>query len=184
MNAKRQAITICIGVLICALCLILGPAAGLSNSVVPYDPGGTDDMPSAAARIINLVSSPVPGGCRYSFDIEVFPTCWKPVYHFQIDLLAASVIDPASWPADWVSERIPSTLHSTGSIVFSTSGEPIRPGEILQGFAIISYSGEASFRWYPADDEGILIGKITRLELGCATATEASTWGSIKAIYH
>jgi len=183
MNSNRHAITLCIGVLMCTLCLILGPAAGLSNPVVPYDPGETNDMPSAAARIVNLASSPVPGGCRYSFDIEVFPTCWKPVYHLQIEGLAATVIDPASWPADWVAERMPSTLRASGPIVFSASDEPIWPGEILQGFALVSYSGEAAFRWYPADSEGILIGKITRVEVGCATATEPSTWGSIKAIY-
>jgi hypothetical protein len=163
----------------------------LSNPVVsspgtrpiPYDQGGTDDVPSAAARIINLGSSPVSGGCRYSFDIEVFGTCWKPVYHLRIDQPAKSIVDPPSWPTGWVAEQIPSTFRSAGSIVFSTSGEPVRPGEILEGFALVSYSGEASFRWFPADDEGILIGKITRIELGCATATEGSSWGSIKAIY-
>jgi len=183
MNGQRQARVLCAGVLICALCLILGPTAGLSNSVVPYDPGGTDDVPSAAARIINLASSPVPGGCRYSFDIEVFPTCWKPVYYLKIDKLAESMLDPASWPTGWVAEQIPPTFRSAGSLVFSTSGDPVLPGEILQGFAVVSYSGEATLRWYPADDEGILMGKITRLELGCATATESSTWGSIKAVY-
>ena len=183
MDSKRQAITICIGVLICTLGLILGPAAGLSNPVVPYDPGEINDMPSAAARIVNLASSPVPGGCRYSFDIEVFPTCWKPVYRLQIEGLAATVMDPASWPVDWVAEKIPSGMKSAGPIVFSTLDEPVRPGEVLQGFALVSYSAEAAFRWYPADSEGIRVGKITRVELGCATATEPSTWGSIKAIY-
>jgi len=183
MSLKRQTIGICIGILICALCLILGPAAGLSNPVVPYDPGQTNDMPSAAARIVNLVSSPVPGGCRYSFDIEVFPTCWKPVYHLRIESLAETVIDPASWPADWVAEKIPSGMKSDGPIVFSAENQPILPGEILQGFALVSYSAEAAFRWYPADSEEILIGKLTRVELGCATATEPGTWGSIKAMY-
>jgi hypothetical protein len=165
------------------MCLILGPETGLSDTVVPYDPGQTSDMPSAAARIVNLVSSPVPGGCRYSFDVEVFPTCWKPVYRLRIEGLAQTVIDPASWPADWVGEKIPSGVKSAGPIVFSASADPIQPGEILQGFALVSYSAEAAFRWYPADSEGILIGKLTRIELGCATANQPSTWGSIKSIY-
>jgi hypothetical protein len=174
---------ISIGLLIGSLGLISKPAAGWSNPVVPYDPGETSDMPSAAARIVNLASTPVPGGCRYSFDVEVFPTCWKPVYHLRIEGLAATVMDPASWPADWVAEKLPSDVKSAGPIVFSASAEPIQPGEILQGFALVSYSAEAAFRWYPADSEGVLIGKLTRVELGCATATEPGTWGSIKAVY-
>jgi hypothetical protein len=183
MGSRSQIISICIGAFICALCLIPGPETGLSNPVVPYDPGQTNDIPSAAARIINLASSPVPGGCRYSFDIEVFATCWKPVYHLRIEGMAAAVIDPASWPADWVAEKIPSGVKSTGPIVFSAQNQPILPGQTLQGFALVSYSSEPAFRWYPADSDGMLLGKLTRLELGCATATEPGTWGLIKATY-
>jgi hypothetical protein len=183
MVLKRLTVTTSIALLICTLCLILGPGAGFSNPVVPYDRGATSDMPSAAARIVNLYSVPVPGGCRYSFDVEVFPTCWKPVYHLRIEGLTETVIDPASWPADWVAEKTPSGVKSAGSILFSASDQPIMPGEILRGFAVVSYSAEAAFRWYPADGEGILIGKLTRIELGCATATEPSSWGLIKSIY-
>ncbi len=143
------------------------------------------EKPSAAScpAIMNLASFPVPGGCRYSFDVEVFPTCWRAVYSIQIDQVSAAAVAPAAWPAGWVAGQVPSTLRSPGSIVFSTSGEPVRPGEILEGFALDAYSGEATLRWYPSDDEGVLIGKITRIELGCATATEGGTWGSIKSIY-
>lgn len=160
------------------------PEAGTTESrPIPYDQGGTDAVPSAAARLVGLTSSPVAGGCRYSFDVEVFATCWKPVHNLRIDLVAETVVAPASWPAGWVAEQVPSTLRSAGSIVFSTSGEPVLPGEILRGFALVSYSGDASIRWYPADDQGMLLGKITRIELGCATATEGETWSSIKAGY-
>jgi hypothetical protein len=183
MNGMRQVIVVSTGVLVSALCIILGPVAGLSTDVVPYDPGETSDMPSAAARIVNLVSSPVPGGCRYSFDIEVFPTCWKPVYHLRIEGLASALIDPAAWPADWTAEKIPSGMKSASLIVFSASADPIQPGETLRGFALVSYSAEATFRWYPADSDGMLVGKLTRVELGCATATEPSTWGLIKSVY-
>jgi hypothetical protein len=191
MRDPKPSWTFCLLVTACLLGFILSPGPGLNDCAagttdtrpVPYDPGDTDDVPSAAARLVGVTSSPVAGGCRYSFDVEVFATCWKPVYSLQIEQLAETVVAPASWPAGWVAEQVPSTLRSAGSIVFSTTGEPLEPAEVLRGFALVSYSAEATLRWYPADEEGVLLGKITRIELGCATATEGQTWGSIKTIY-
>jgi hypothetical protein len=181
--------------LVCALalaaCAALGPAWVLSDPevgtpdtrAIPYDQGGVDDVPSAAARIVNQVTSPVPGGCRYSFDIEVFETCWKPVYCLRIDQLGSSIVGPAAWPADWVAEQVPPTLSAAGSIVFSTSERPALPGDILRGFAVVSYAAEAALRWYPADAEGVLMGKVTRLDVGCSAAAGMTTWGGIKSDY-
>ena len=191
MKMRKHHGTVSLTFLACTLFLILGPGAGLSNPMLgtpdarsmPYDEGETDNVPSAAARICNLVSSPVSGGCHYSFDIEVFSTSWKPVCEIRLDQLADTVVDPASWPTGWVAEQTTSTFQSPASLVFSTPSDPIQPGEVLAGFGMVSYSGRASLRWYPADSEGILLGKITRLELECATASEGNTWGSIKAIY-
>jgi hypothetical protein len=191
MRKRNTSSVLNLAILVCAASTILAANAALSNAIlgatgtkiVPYDEGSTEDLPSAAARICGLRCSSVFGGCSYTFEIEVFETCWKPIYSIRIDELGAGLIEPLSWPSGWTAQKIPSMLHAPGTTVFSTMTNPIEPGIILPGFAIVLYAGSITFRWYPADHEGILVGKASRIELDCTTGTESQTWGSIKAVY-
>ena len=150
---------------------------------VPYDEGGSNDIPSAAARLCNMSCARVPGGCAYTFDIEAFATCWKPIYAIEVHGLSAGWAEPLSWPADWKAQTIPAGATYAASMVFYTKDCPIAPGSLQSGFGFISYAGSITIRWFPADDAGVLIGKLSRLDLGCPTGTDGATWGSIKAGY-
>jgi hypothetical protein len=167
------------------LALLLGTSITVLGdaTVVPYDEGGKEDIPSAAARLCNLKSSRVADGCAYMFDIEVFATCWTPVYAVEIEGLLDAVVEPAAWPEGWKAGTAPSGLTGSGSMVFYTLDDPILPGTERAGFGVVSYSGSASLRWFPADKDGILIGKVSRVDLSCPLGNEPRSWGSIKALY-
>jgi hypothetical protein len=174
---------------ILALWLIITGGPGMSTAIlagsttVPYDSGRTEEIPSAAARLCNLSCSRVPGGCAYTFDIEVFETCWTPVYAIELENALGGFAEPLLWPENWKSTSQPGDAFSAGSMVFYTTDHPITPGTVQAGFGLISYSGGMALRWFPADQEGILIGKMSRIDLSCPAGTDASSWGSIKAIY-
>jgi hypothetical protein len=174
---------------IVSISLILAVLFGMSNNIlagaktIPYDKGGSEDVPAAAARLCNVSCSQVPGGCAYTFGIEVFETCWKAVYALEIVALLDGAVEPASWPDEWRADTGPRGALNTGSVVFYTVGDPILPGTVRTGFGLVSYSGSMALRWSPADEDGILIGKVSRVDLSCPTATEVQSWGSIKAIY-
>lgn len=150
---------------------------------VPYDPSDKEHIPAAAARLCNLRCSRVASGCSYTFDVEVFETCWKPIYAIEIECSMDAVVEPLSWPDSWKAETVPSKSTSGASTVFYTSDKPIAPGAVLSGFGLVSYSGGMVIRWFPADEEGVLVGKVSRLDLACPMSNESSSWGSIKAIY-
>jgi hypothetical protein len=169
--------------IIIALHLVMSNTAIGDASVLPYDEGGKEDIPSAAARICNLRCSRVPSGYAFTFDLEVFETSWAPVYALEIEGLSDAVVEPAAWPEGWKAGTAPSSLTQPGSMVFYTVDDPVMPGSVRYGFGIVSYSGGAALRWFPADDQGILIGKASRLDLSCPVGTEPETWGSIKALY-
>jgi hypothetical protein len=173
-----------------AVALILAFLTGMSNTalgdatVVPYyDAGDKEDLPSAAARLCNLRCSQVGGGCAFTFDLEVFETCWTPVYALEICGLREDLVEPVSWPEGWKAGTIPSGLLQEGSMVFYTTDDPILPGSVRTGFGLMCYSGGTIIRWFPADEDGILIGKASRTKLSCPVGTEPSSWGSIKALY-
>lgn len=172
-----------------AVSIILAFLSGMSNAVLggttilPYDQGDKEDIPSAAARICNLRCTQVPGGCAYTFDLEVFETCWTQVYALEIEGLMDAFVEPMAWPEGWKAGTAPSGLSRAGSMVFYTADHPILPGSVRAGFGLICYSGSVTIRWFPADEDGILIGKASRLDLSCTVGTEPGSWGSIKAIY-
>jgi hypothetical protein len=170
-------------IFILAVLLVMSNPILAGVKTIPYDNGGSEDVPAAAARLCNLSCSRVPSGCAYAFDIEVFSTCWKPVYAIEIETALDGVMAPASWPEKWNVDIGPRRSVGAGSVIFYTVGDPILPGTVLRGFGLVSYSGSISIRWFPADRDGILIGKLSRVDLSCATATEEQSWGSIKAIY-
>ncbi len=171
------------------VCIILALHLGMSNTIlgdartVPYDEGDREDIPSAAARLCNLKCSLIPGGCAYAFDLEVFDTCWRPVYGLEIEGLMAALVEPVAWPEGWKAGIGPSGFTQPGSLVFYTVDDPILPGSVMTGFGLISYSGGITLRWFPVDDDGILIGKASRVDLSCPVGTESQSWGSIKALY-
>ena len=152
-------------------------------TTVPYDGGDRQEIPSAAARVCNIRSSQTPGGCAFSFDLEVFETCWAPVYALEIQGLMNAIVEPAAWPEGWKAGTAPSGLSEESSMVFYTADDPVLPGCVRGGFVIVSYSGGAALRWFPADENGILIGKASRLEVACPVAAEGQSWGFIKALY-
>ncbi len=172
-----------------AVSIILALNLGMSNAIlgdartIPYDEGDKEDIPSAAARLCNLKCSRVPGGCAHTFDLEVFDTCWEPVYALEIEGLMEALVEPVAWPVGWKAGIAPSLATQPGSMVFYTVDNPILPGAVGTGFGVVSYSGGAALRWFPADEDGILIGKVSRVDLSCPLGTEAQSWGSIKAIY-
>ena len=150
---------------------------------VPYEEGDRHEVPSGGARICEIRCTPTSGGALYSFRIEVFETCWEPIYGIEIEQIEGTTLEPASCPNGWMAVHLPGALHVPGRLVFSTDAQPISPGTGLGGFGVMTHSPETVIRWYPIDREGILIGKVTRLELSCATQRGPATWGTIKTLY-
>jgi len=169
--------------IILALLVSKSNAALGDATIVPYDEGDKEDIPSAAARLCNLRCSQVGGGCAFTFDIEVFETCWTPVYAVEICGLSDAFVEPLTWPEGWKTGLVPSGFPQEGSMVFYTVDDPILPGSVRQGFGLMSHSGSATIRWFPADEDGILMGKTSRVDLSCTVGTDPTSWGSIKAIY-
>jgi hypothetical protein len=175
--------------IIIVVALILALHLGMSTgglagaTIVPYDEGDREDIPSAAARICNLRCSRVPGGCAYTFDLEVLETSWAPVYALEIETLMDALLEPIAWPEGWKAGTVPSGPTGPGSMVFYTVDQPILPGSVRTGFGLMSYSGGSAIRWFPADEDGILVGKVSRIDLSCPVATEPRSLCSIKAIY-
>jgi hypothetical protein len=175
--------------IILVIVIIVALHLGMSNQIlgearsVPYDEGESDDLPSAAARLGNVRCNRVHGGCAYTFDVEVFESCWRPVYAVEIVGLQDAYVEPISWPKGWLAGTAPASLSEPGSMVFYTVGDPILPGAARSGFGLVCYSGSLTLRWFPADQDGILIGKASRVDLSCPVTTEKESWGSIKAVY-
>ncbi|MFH1313118.1 MAG: hypothetical protein ABIJ00_07785, partial [Candidatus Eisenbacteria bacterium] len=74
-------------------------------------------------------------------------------------------------------------LHTPDKVVFETESNPIRAGRRMAGFSVLSITGRTALRWFPANEQGLLMGKVTREDLSCPTASESATWGSVKALY-
>jgi hypothetical protein len=163
--------------------IVASVPASAGTDVIPYDDGGSEGIPSAAAGLFNLSSQRLPGGCAYTFDIEAFSACWKAIYVVRMESISGSFAEALCWPDNWAISRQPAGGLSGETLVFYTTATPIKPGEVATGFGIISYSGALSLRWSPADRDGILLGKVSRLDLSCPLGTEPAQWGSIKSLY-
>jgi hypothetical protein len=178
----------------CYLIIILLGSLLLSNGMlpvpvlagsdgVPYEEGGRQEFPSAAARLCELACRPGYVGVLYSFRLEVLESCWEPVYALEIEEVDGTGIQPAGCPNGWTAVMVAGSLRGPKRLVFSTSTRPIMPGAHLGGFSLLSSSTQTTIRWYPTNSKGILIGKVTRQELYCTTGSGPRTWGMIKAHY-
>jgi hypothetical protein len=186
---RRVIVLIClIGVPI----LILASEPPVSNAIllaggsktVPYEDGGRENLPSAAARISCIRCTPTCCGDRYDFEVEVFSTCWEPVYSIEFEGVEGTTIEAVGWPRGWTSDIMPELLSISGTVVFKTASTPICAGRSMTGFSVLSATRRTVLRWYPANEDGLLMGKVTRLELTCTTtASESPTWGAVKALY-
>jgi hypothetical protein len=153
------------------------------SKTVPYEEGGRENIPSATARISCVRCTHVYGGERYDFEIEVFDFCCEPVYSIEFEALEGSAIEAVAWPKGWSSGIMPEVLITPDKVVFETESNPIQAGASMAGFSVLSITGRTVLRWFPANEQGLLMGKVTREDLSCATASESSTWGSLKALY-
>jgi hypothetical protein len=153
------------------------------SRTVPYEDGGRENIPSAAARISCVRCTHVYGGERYDFEIEVFDSCWDAVYFIEFEALEGTLIEPVAWPRGWTAAIMPELLHSPDKVVFETDSNPIHAGRRMAGFSVLSTTGRTALRWFPANEQGLLMGKVTREDLSCPTASDSPTWGSVKALY-
>lgn len=173
-----------LGIILLISLVLSNPMLVLAGSGgVPYEEGDRQEVPSGGARICDVFCTQTYGGALYSFRIEVFETCWEPVYSIEIEQLEGTSMEPVSCPNGWMTVELHGALHAPGRLIFSTDTQPIRPGTDLGGFGVLARSPETVIRWYPTDSEGILIGKVTRLELSCSTRRGPATWGTIKSLY-
>jgi len=166
-----------------AICLTLFAPCAFSSSTIPYDPGDTQQVSSAAARIVDVECIRTFDENIFTFDVEVFADCWKPVYAIRLEVLDEMPLDGVAWPPGWHKVENPLMAMGDGGLGFATDANPIRPGSRLSGFAVSTPATNAAVRWFPADAQGTLIGKATRLTLSCPTGVEPQTWGSIKALF-
>ena len=163
--------------------LMVVPESILSNTIVPYEPGSPQTIPGTAARLTNAKCFRTYDGAVYTFDVEVFGACWKPIYSIRFFPLEGITFQPVAWPQGWNLVEAPAHVLASEPIALATQSAPIEPGMKLGGFAMSSHSAPLVFSWYPADDRGNLVGKISKESLECPLSTEPGTWGSIKAMY-
>ena len=163
--------------------LMLAATTVMSNPMLPYDPGSTQNIPSAAARLSNISCSRSDGGYLFSFSVQVFGTAWKPVYRISIEEAGPAIMRPVGCPLGWGFINETPNLLTRGPVSFGTSSTPIPPGEMLQGFVVSSETSPVEFRWFPGDQDGAVIGKVSKESFECPLDTDPSTWGSIKAMY-
>lgn len=167
--------------LVAMLFVIITPCA-FSSSIVPYNPGDSQEVASAAAGIVNVECIRTADENIFTFDVQVFAACWKPVYAIRFEALDGIALTAVACPRGWRLPDIPlfGGAHGAG---FTTDSNPISPGARLSGFALSTPATAATVKWYPADSQGQLIGKASRLMLACPTSAEPTTWGSLKALF-
>lgn len=174
--------TLCI-ILVAMLFLVITPCV-FSSSIVPYDPGDTQEVASAAAGIVNVECVRTFDESIFTFDVHVFADCWEPVYSIRFEALDLVPLTAVAWPKGWRRMSDSPLLGDTpGNLGFTTDSNPISPGAKLSGFALSTSATATTVRWYPADSQGALIGKASRLMLACPTSVEPGTWGSLKALF-
>jgi len=177
----KQNLALCI-IPVAILFLAITPCA-FSDSIVPYDPGDTQEVAAAAAGIVSVECIRTSAENIFTFDVEVFADCWKPVYSIRFEALDSIPLTAVAWPKGWRIIGAPLLGGTPGGAGFATDSNPISPGARLSGFALSTSSAMATVSWYPADSQGVLIGKASRLMLACPTSVEPATWGSLKALF-
>jgi hypothetical protein len=178
---SRPAIRIGISAIV-FLVLIAGHAS--SDSVIPYKPGDTQTFQGTAARLVDITCTRTYDGCIFTFDLEVFPSAWKPVYAVRFLKTDDGPISPVDWPTGWTVQLPLALIPSEGTeIVIRTATDPIQPGSQRAGFAISGRTVPLVFKWSPQDEKGALIGKSSIESLACPVSNEPGTWGAIKAMY-
>ncbi|MFH1313535.1 MAG: hypothetical protein ABIJ00_09980, partial [Candidatus Eisenbacteria bacterium] len=125
------------------------------SKTVPYEDGGREIIPAAAARISCVRCTRIYGGERYDFEIEVFDSCWEAVYSIEFEPLEGTVIEPVAWPMGWSAGIMPQLLHTPDKVVFETESNPIRAGRRMAGFSVLSITGRTALRWFPANEQGL-----------------------------
>ena len=152
--------------------------------VVPYDEGDFDRYPQPAASISLVECRQTYKGALFTFRVDVFETVWRPVYAIEITGLNDNPIDAVDWPSGWIAQAYPQSLEKApGKLLFYTDTNPIKPGDELSGFTVLSGSNRAVLRWYATDKSGIMMGRVTRTVFECSTANTPGTWGMIKSMY-
>ena len=190
MRTQRHVTFTFIGIL-AFITSILAVDPALSNSMlladgsrtIPYEDGGTETIPSAAARISDLSCTSTYDGRIYNLEIEVFETSWKPIYTIEFEGIEGTSIEAIACPSGWTADQIGPKHGLLSRAIFSTKTEPIAAGSRLRGFRLATSGPKTILRWYPADEAGLLVGKVTREELSCPTGREPRLWGAIKALY-
>lgn len=156
----------------------------LSDPVVPYEPGDTQTFQGTAARLVNITCTRTYDGCIFTFDLEVFPSAWRPVYAVRFIKTEDGPISPVDWPTGWTVQMPLALAPAEGNeIVIRTATDPIQPGTQRAGFAISGQTIPLVFKWSPQDETGTLIGKSSLECLMCPVSNEPGTWGAIKAMY-
>lgn len=170
---------------VCSVVLLIVIAGhALSDPVVPYEPGDTQTFQGTAARLVNFTCTRTYDGCVFTFDLEVFPSAWRPVYAVRFIKTEDGPISPVDWPTGWTVQMPLALAPSEGNeVVIRTATDPIQPGTQRAGFAISGQTIPLVFKWSPQDETGTLIGKSSLECLMCPVSNEPGTWGAIKAMY-
>ncbi len=168
--------------------LLLMPTLAFSSDShgyrdIPSSDGITETQPGVVARICGVECQHTINGILYAFEIEVFSESWTPIYRIEIEEIGSTSIQPVSSPMGWEAHKSPTSFSMPDVLTFYTHTDPILPGTRIGGFSVLATGAQTVFRWYPADESGTLIGKVTRTQFSCATSSGATTWGSLKAMY-
>lgn len=149
----------------------------------PYTQPDEQVFPAVAAQIVDVSCFASFSGFLFSFSIGAFESCWAPIYSIHICYTTPSRVTAISCPAGWRIDDSPGNLIEDKSINFLTQNNPINPGQVGGPFVLYSESNHLRISWYPTDSNGNLLGKVSMETLTCATPTDATTWGQVKALY-
>ncbi len=154
------------------------------NLGIPYSEPDEQVFPTVAACITEISCSNASGGFVFFFKVLAFEECWKPIYSIHLDINGPNGVTAASCPAGWIAyDESGGHLMEQRSLIFSTETSPINPGESVGPFGICCEINHLTISWYPRDADGELLGKVTTENFSCATYSEPSTWGKVKALY-
>jgi hypothetical protein len=172
--------------------LMLAPGSALSKRLfqtgsaeaIPYDEGDFGRIPTVAAEMHLADCRTAYKGAYFTFDMEVSERAWRPVYAIEVIPLNDVSVEVVECPPGWSAKTYPEALgDAAASFSFETTTDPIMPGTTMSGFKVLSNSNRAVLRWYATEKSGIMLGKVTRTVLTCASNTVPGTWGSVKAVY-
>lgn len=149
----------------------------------PYTQPDEQVFPAVAAQMVDVGCFGSFNGFLFSFSIGAFESCWAPIYSIHICYSTGNRVTAISCPAGWRIDDSPGNLIEDKSIIFLTQNNPINPGQVGGPFVLYSETNHLRISWYPTDANGNLLGKVSMETLTCATPTDATTWGQVKALY-